>query len=179
MKYCPQCRKEYTDTWITFCSDDGTILNEEFSPPGDPNWDPRIRTQTAVPPSEQATQWMPPPSPGPGGWVVPDERGPVRPAWQPPPVPMTVRPPGPSQGLAIASMVIGLIGLFTGLFCFGPIPGIAALIMGLVALSQIKRTPDRVGGKPFAIVGIVAGSVSLLFYGLMFLWVIIAAIIGA
>ena len=52
----------------------------------------------------------------------------------------------------------------------GPLPGIVALIMGLVALSQIKREPDKYGGKPFAIAGVVIGSVSIAFYLLLFLW---------
>jgi hypothetical protein len=178
MKYCPQCRKEYTETWITFCSDDGSILIEQFSPPGDPNWDPQIRTPTQSP-SEQPTQWMPRPSTTPGGWVAPDERPPMRPAvgWQPPPAPMVSRQQSPSQGLAIASMITGILGLFMGFFCLGPIPGIVALILGLVSLSQIKKLPDKVSGKPFAIVGVVAGSLSLVFYGVLFLWVIISSIV--
>ena len=70
-------------------------------------------------------------------------------------------------------MVVGIIGLFAG-FCLGPIPGVAALILGLVALSQIKKAPDKNGGKVLAIVGVVTGSISILFYGLF----IIIAIIG-
>jgi hypothetical protein len=177
MKYCPQCRKQYTDVWITFCSDDGSILIEDFSPAADPNWDPRIRPETQNP-SEQQTQWMPPPSTGPGGWVAPDERAPLRPQWQPPPPPFPVKKTGQSQGLAIASMVVGIIGLFSGLLCLGPIPGIVALVLGLVSLSQIKKSPLVNGGKPFAIVGIVTGALSLFFYGVLMLWFIISAIVS-
>jgi hypothetical protein len=49
-----------------------------------------------------------------------------------------------------------------------------ALVLGLVALSQIKRSPHLYGGKPFAIIGIVTGSLSTLLYGAF----IIVAIIG-
>jgi hypothetical protein len=175
MKSCPQCQRQYTDNWITFCPEDGAILNEDFSPPGDPNWNPRISPETNNA-SERPTQWMPPPASGPSGWTPPHQQAPLSPVWQPPPPPLARQ--SQSQGLAIASMIVGLLGVFTGWFCLGPLPGIAAVILGLVALSQIKRTPDKVGGKPFAIVGIVSGGLSLLFYGLLFLWVIIAAIIG-
>jgi len=85
----------------------------------------------------------------------------MTPVWLPPPAPY-VRPP--SQGLAIGSMITGILGLLVGTFCLGPIPGIVALILGLIALSQIKKYPERVGGKPFAIVGIVTGGLTVLFY---------------
>ncbi len=87
--------------------------------------------------------------------------------------------PQVSQGMAVASMILGLIGLFSSFVCLGPIPGIIALILGLVTLSQMKRTPDKVGGKPFAIIGIVTGSISLAIFALFLLWIIIAAIAGS
>ena len=59
-------------------------------------------------------------------------------------------------------MVVGVVGLVVGTFCLGPIPGIAALILGLVALNQIKKSPEKYGGKPLAIIGVVLGSLSLL-----------------
>jgi hypothetical protein len=50
--------------------------------------------------------------------------------------------------------------------------------MGLLALSQIKKTPEKVGGKPFAIAGVVIGSITLLFYLVLFLWFLLALIFG-
>ena len=99
--------------------------------------------------------------------------------WQPPPPPY--RPPinkQLSQGLAMASMIVGILSLFLGMFCLGPIPGIAALILGLVALSQIKKAPDRNGGKPFAIVGIVTGSISLVVFAAWLLFMIFANLVS-
>lgn len=130
-----------------------------------------------TPPGSDPMSWRSPDPNTPGGWIAPDERQPIpQPVWQPPPPPVPGIYPRqqPSVGLAVASMIVGILGLATGLFCFGPIPGVAALILGLVALSQIKKAPDRNGGKPFAIVGVVTGSLSILFYGLF----IILAIIG-
>jgi len=121
--------------------------------------------------------WRSPDPNAPGGWIAPDQRQPIpQPVWQPPPLPVAGIYPRqqPSVGLAVASMIVGILGLAVGLFCLGPIPGIAALILGLVALSQIKKAPDRNGGRPFAIVGVITGSLSILFYGLF----IIIAIIG-
>ena len=63
--------------------------------------------------------------------------------------------------------------------CFGPLPGIAALILGLVALSQIKKDPDKYGGKPFAIAGVAIGAVSILFYLILLLWVFLGIGLGA
>lgn len=186
MKYCPQCNRQYTEVWLTFCSDDGTMLIEELSPPVDPNWDPKIREPRVESPSEMETQWLPREPPMPPAWVAPDERPPMTtpwgaperppaPVWQPPPPPPR---PGaqPNQTLAIISMVTGIFGLIFG--CFGPVPGIIALILGLMALQQIKKSPQTIGGKPLAIIGIITGSLSILFYGLLFLWFILAGVFG-
>ena len=170
MKYCPQCKKRFTETWLSFCSDDGTPLIQELSPPADPNWDPIIREPQVKPPSEQETQWLPREPVAPGGWIAPDERPPMAPgAWQPPPPPYQPPRQQPAQGLALASMIIAIVGLLVG-GCFGPIPGIVALVLGLTALSQIKKSPDQVGGKPYAIAGIIVGAISIVFYLLIIIW---------
>ena len=80
----------------------------------------------------------------------------------------------PSQALGVASMIVGIFGLIFGVVCFGPVIGIVALVLGLVALTQNKKTPQSVGGKPFAIVGIVTGGLSLLIFGGMMLFFILA-----
>jgi len=170
MKYCPQCNRQYTEPWLTFCSNDGTMLIEELSPPVDPNWNPVIREQQVDARSEQETQWLPRQPPMPGGWVAPDERPPMTPVWQPPPPPPQPLAK-PSQGLAIGSMVTGILGIV--LSCFGPLSGIAAIVLGGVALAQIKKSPQTTGGKPFAIAGIVTGALTVLFYGLLLIWMIL------
>ena len=150
----------------------------------DPNWDPNIREprrETKVEtPFEQETQWLPREPPMPGGWIPPDERPSMNPAvWQPPPPP-PYRPINarPSQGLALASMITAIAGIVFGMWCFGPLPGIAAVIMGLLALSQIKKTPEKVGGKPFAVAGVIIGGITLVFYLVLFLWFLLALIFG-
>ena len=178
MKYCPQCYKQFTESWLIFCSDDGAPLITDLSPPANPNWDPRIREpQVKSPPSEQETQWLPPPAPG--GWIAPDERPPMRPgAWTPPaPPPVAFRPKQPSQGLALASMITSLIGLAAAT-CLGPVPGIVGVVLGLIALSQIKKSPTDYGGKQYATAGIVIGSINIAFYILLLIWFLLALLFG-
>lgn len=177
MKYCPQCKRQFTESWLSFCSDDGTPLIQELTPPLDPNWDPKIREPEVKPPSEQETQWLPREPLAPGGWIAPDERPPMSPgAWTPPPPPYQP-PKQPSQSLALASMIIGIVGILVG-GCFGPIPGIIALVLGLTALSQIKKSPELVGGKPYATAGVVIGAISIVFYLLLIIWFVIAMAFG-
>ena len=58
------------------------------------------------------------------------------------------------SGMAIASMVLGIIG------CFLAAP--VGLILGIVALKKANNRPFEYGGKGFAIAGIVLNSVGLL-----------------
>ena len=59
------------------------------------------------------------------------------------------------MGLALSSMVLGMIG-FVATFVLVGIPVAAAgLGVGIVALRRIRRSPDRYAGKGFAVVGVV------------------------
>ena len=175
MKYCPQCNREYNEAWLTFCSDDGSLLIEQLSPPVDPNWDPVISEPRVTTASEQETQWLPRDAPMPPAWVAPDERPPMMsPVWQPPPPPP--RPRQQSQTLAITSMVAGLLSLMMG--CVGPVPAIVAVITGWMALSQIKKNPYTTTGKPMAIIGVVTGGLVVVLSLLFLLWFILAAVLG-
>jgi Domain of unknown function (DUF4190) len=177
MKYCPQCNKQFTEPWLSFCTVDGSPLVQELTPPLDPNWDPVIREPTVKTPPEQEAQWVPRQTPVAGGWIAPDERPPMSPGvWQPPPPPYRPRSQ-PNQGLALASMITAIIGIMAG-GCLGPIPGIVALILGLSALSQIKKSPDKVGGKHFAVAGVIIGAINVAFYSLLFIWLILAIAFG-
>ena len=175
MKYCPHCNRQFTETWLSFCSDDGTPLIQDLSPAADPNWDPKIREPNVETASEQETQWLPRDAPAPGGWIAPDERPPMRPGpWQPPPPPSQPRKQ-PSQSLALASMITGIVGLVAA-GCFGPVPGIVALVLGLTALSQIKKSPEQVGGKPYATAGVIIGAITIAFYILILIWFILSMV---
>lgn len=73
-------------------------------------------------------------------------------------------------------MITAIAGLMLA-GCFGPIPGIAALVLGLVALAQIKKSPEKFGGKPFATAGVIIGGITVLFYALFLLWLILSAVL--
>ena len=60
-------------------------------------------------------------------------------------------------GLAIASLVLGVVG-----FCTIGIAGIVGVILGIVALVKASHEPQVDRGRGFAIGGIVTGAVSLL-----------------
>ena len=111
-----------------------------------------------------------------GGWVAPDERAPMAPVWQPPPPPLQPRKQA-SQGLAVAAMITGILGLVLG--CLGPLPGIAAVVLGCMSLLQIKKTPETSGGKPLAIIGIVTGALTIVFYGLLLVWIFLVGAFGS
>jgi hypothetical protein len=178
MKYCPQCKKEFNEPWLSFCSDDGTPLIQELTPAADPNWNPNVREPRVDTPSEQETQWLPRQPPMPGGWIAPDERPPMKPGpWQPPPPPLVPRRAQPSQGLALASMITSIAGIVLG-GCLGPVPGIVGLVLGLIALSQIKKSPENVGGKPFATAGVIIGAMTVFFYIVLMIWFFLAMAFG-
>jgi hypothetical protein len=86
--------------------------------------------------------------------------------------PMAAASPRPASqqtsGLAIASMVLGLLG-----FLMGFITGIPAVICGHIALSRIKKAGGALAGKGFAITGLVTGYISVF---LVFVVAILAAI---
>lgn len=62
------------------------------------------------------------------------------------------------QGLAITSMVLGILSLV----CMGIITGIPAIILGHVAHRKARKTPEQFGGAGFAIAGWTLGYVSII-----------------
>jgi hypothetical protein len=64
--------------------------------------------------------------------------------------------------LALAAMILGIIGL---VLCFLFVPSLLALIFGLVAAGQIKRSAGALTGAGFARAGWVMGVVGLLVGG--------------
>ena len=74
--------------------------------------------------------------------------------------PLVLLPPRTTSGLAIGSLVCGL-------FWVCGIGSIAALILGFLALRQIRREPLRIGGKGLAIAGIALGWLGVIGLALM------------
>ncbi|MFH1151357.1 MAG: DUF4190 domain-containing protein [Actinomycetota bacterium] len=142
-----------------------------------------------VPPAPAVRKATPPPPvpPGPGMPVSsPAATGRAKP---PPPVPPAATPSGPPpggpaapvvppatlsgglrprySGLAVAAMVLGILGL---IFVLPLIGAVLALIFGFVARGDIKRSDGMVKGSGMAIAGIAMGFVGI------FLIVVITAV---
>jgi hypothetical protein len=67
------------------------------------------------------------------------------------------RPPVRTSGKAVASLVLGVLS-----FCLSALAGIPAVILGVLGLNDISRSPRRVGGRGVAIAGIVTGALGTL-----------------
>jgi Domain of unknown function (DUF4190) len=67
------------------------------------------------------------------------------------------------NGMAVASMVLGILGLFF----FGVILGPLAIIFGCIANGKIKESPEEFTGECQAKAGIICGIIALV------LWVIV------
>lgn len=87
---------------------------------------------------------LPPPTwrPGPNPWPAPAY-----------PYGPTVPPPS-TNGMAIASLILGLLWLWG-------LGAVLALIFGVIAKNQIDRSNGREGGRGLAIAGIVLGSIGI------------------
>ncbi|MFC4059935.1 DUF4190 domain-containing protein [Planomonospora corallina] len=77
-------------------------------------------------------------------------------------------PPRPNNGMAVAALVLGIVGLFA---C--GVTSIVGIVLGHVSLSQIKRTGEE--GRGMAIAGLVLSyvgvaawvAVALLYLGML------------
>jgi threonine/homoserine/homoserine lactone efflux protein len=78
-----------------------------------------------------------------------------------PPAPPTVAASSRTSGLAIASLVLGIVWVYW-------IGSILAVIFAHIALRNMKRDPS-VGGKGMAIAGLVLGYVGVGILALLFL----------
>jgi len=74
----------------------------------------------------------------------------------PPPLPSAPKTPG----LAIASLVLGIISLMGGAILL--LPTILAIVFGHISHSRIKKDPT-LGGSGIALAGLITGYVSIVF----------------
>jgi len=119
-------------------------------------------------------EWMPPPPPIPN-WNVSNNPGGI--GYSP-------HSMGPNQGLALASLITGISSITIGLCCYlGTLLGPAAIILGIIALIQIKNNPTAYTGKGMAIGGITMGAlyfVLVIFFLLLNIGIsILPALLGA
>lgn len=158
MKRCPSCNQIFDEEWLSLCTRDGTTLIEDGGWASEP-------PPPVAPKPEQANLNLP--AAEYGMPARPYTEASIQPEWKPPPPPSYAQPQ--SRGLATASMVVGIASVG----CLGPVPGVVAIILGLVALSQIKKNPDHMGGESFAWTGVITGGVTVLVYGIIMIFYVI------
>lgn len=87
-----------------------------------------------------------------------------------------VQATGPgTNGMSVASMVLGIVGILLG-YCMFAVPCILAVILGHVALVQIKRTGQN--GRGMAITGLVLGYIVLGVLAAIFLGTVLTTLVG-
>ena len=70
-----------------------------------------------------------------------------------------------TNGFAVASMVLGIVGIV--LFCLYAIPPLLATIFGGVALKQFKEHPNTFSGRGMAVAGLVLGIIGMALFVLL------------
>lgn len=178
MKRCPTCNQEFTDAWLTFCTQDGTSLVEVEASQAEPP--PTLlspRMPPSVSPSEQPTADMP------GRYQPPAASFQSPPVFQPAPWRPPPPPPYPTSGqqsLAVTSMVLGIVSMTIGWCCYlGVLTSPIAIVLGIIALSQIKNDPKKNSGKGMAIAGVVTGGLYFVLLGLIVIIYGVAFMSGA
>lgn len=148
MKQCPRCRKNYEDDQLNFCLEDGALLTEvsrqrsayaDEAPPT-----VMLDQSRATDPVGLPSQM---PAPPPAQWQQPGMQ--VLPQY------LVVRS---DQSLATISLCFGIASITIGWCCssgllFSPV----ALVTGFLALSNIKKDPNRYAGRGMALGGIITG----------------------
>ena len=116
-----------------------------------------------VPPPPGAG-YVPPPPPGAGGYV-------------PPPPPGSYIAPGMGyagprrDGLAVASLVIGIFSIACFFICLGIVLGPTAAIMGFISRQRIGTSGGTLGGGTLATVGLVLGVIG---FAVSVIWFFVA-----
>src|SRR5437588_7819098 len=127
------------------------------------------------PPPPGGGYGAPPPPPG-GGFVPPPPGG----GGYVPPPPGGYMAPGAgyagqrTDGLAIASLVIGIVSIACSVACLGIILGPTAAIMGFISRQRIATSGGAEGGGTLAIVGLFLGVVGFVASVAWFFFVIVS-----
>src|SRR4030095_11034028 len=116
MKRCPVCNTTFDDPYLSFCPNDGTPL-VRMSP------DEAHTVLMSAPGPRPTVASIPPQAPQPYGGAN-DTPG----QWTPPPPPAIRGPATQQQTLAVASMILGLVGITFGWLCGGPFFALLAVV---------------------------------------------------
>jgi hypothetical protein len=66
-----------------------------------------------------------------------------------------------NSGLAVGSLVLGILGLLLLLICIGPLFAIAGAICGHMAYSQIKKSGGMLEGQGLALAGLITSYITI------------------
>ena len=67
-----------------------------------------------------------------------------------------------TDGLAIASLIIGILSLVCSVICLGVLLGPTAAIMGFISRQRIASSGGTLGGGTLAVIGLILGIVGFL-----------------
>jgi len=149
---CKSCERENVEGAV-YCAFCGAKLDAAAPRPAVPivTLPTSVESQATAPPPPPPT--LPPLPPG-----LPTAPPPAPPP-QMPGVPYPY-PPAPAEapvsGLAVASLILGVLGFVTG-----GLTSLLGLILGIVALKQISDSEGRVGGHGLAVAGAIVSGASL------------------
>lgn len=160
MKICPSCRQTYTDDNLNFCLTDGSFLTTV----SDPAPKTVYMDQTRV---TNQTNWGQQGFQPPAVWQNQQNLQQQQPNYP-------VRIQSQDQTLPTISLVLGIFAILVGCFMGGIPLGALAVILGVMALNNEKRDPNKYGGKGLAIGGIVTGVIGF-FISIL---IILAALAG-
>ena len=112
---------------------------------------------TQEPPREGPHSPQSPQSPQSPGQAPPPQYGPPQQHYGPPPA----QQGGGTNGMAIAALVLGIIGLLLSWTVFLAILSVLAVIFGILGRNRAKREP-HVGGGGMALAGLICGIIGVL-----------------
>jgi hypothetical protein len=137
----------------------------ERFPRSDEGWSQAWARYHSLEPHSQPVQAAPPQQAQYGG----PGPGPAQPPWQQGPPVYYLPQQQRTNGLAVAALVLGIIGVILAPIA---IPEILALVFGLVSLNQIRESSGAQAGRGLAIAGISLGSVGI---GIFIIWIAVHA----
>lgn len=197
MKRCPTCTRTFLDDQLSYCTDDGTPLVDQAQ---SSSFDPQATVLNPPPPTTNEIRDPAPTRPFrqddmPGSWPQPHAWAqpssplvPAQPSWNAPSTPPAAWTPPPPPGgqyavkksqqnpVAIASLAVGVFSMTIGLCCYlGIGTGPVAIVLGAIALAQMKNNPTQSASKGMAIAGIATGAAAL---GIIMLFFILGIAFG-
>lgn len=154
-------------------------------PPGPPSEDDDPQGDPPVPPPGYPPYQQQPPyqQPGqqPGQTAYPPYQQPGQPTYQPGYGQPGYGQPGysvPTNGKATAALITGIASVVLAFCCVGALGGIAALLLGIRARSEIRASAGRQGGDGMALAGIITGAAAIVLGVLMLVLVALAVANG-